>query len=340
MNLKKFVMPLFMVLLLIVGGAVVAQDADDSDMMEPVVIEYEAPGLMPEGIEYDAEREVFLVGSLTQGNISTITMDGEIETFIEDEDLMSSIGIHIDAGSNRLLVANSNSTDRDTAQLAAYDLETGERLFLADMKPIYESESYFANDVTADTDGNAYVTNSFAPVIYKITPEGESSVFIESELLSAPGFALNGIDYHPDGYLLAAVAGTGSIFKIPVDDPEAITQVELPTTVGIDGMVITPSMQVVAIGRLADPDSGENIQAVTVLTSDDDWASAEVSEVIATDGNATTVVMVDDVAYYVKAYFSNPSQEVYDIVGVALEEIIMMDDENMDMEEDDASTDD
>lgn len=337
MSYKKFTTFFLIVLMAIISSVVFAQDDDDGEMMmDETVIEYEAPGLMPEGIEYDAERGVFLIGSLTQGNISTVTMDGEIETFIEDEDLQSSIGIHIDAETNRLLVANSNSSERSIAQLAAYDLETGERIFLADLNPIYESESYFANDVTSDADGNAYVTNSFAPVVYQVTPEGEASVFIEDERFSVQGFGLNGIDYHPDGYLLVAVAGSGSVFKVPVDAPEDITQVELPTTVGIDGMVITPSMQVVAIGRLADPQTGDNIQAVTVLTSENDWESAEVSEVIATDGNATTVVMVDGVAYYVKAYFSNPSMEVYDIVGVTPETVtMMMDDDSMDdMEED------
>lgn len=319
---------LLVILLLVVLVAVptLAQD----DMMLPEVIEYEQPGILPEGIEWDAEGQRFLVGSLSQGSIFQIDDMGAVSAFIEDDDLVSSIGIHIDKLSNRLLVTNTDANiafNPDAAMpfagLAAYDLETGERLFLADMTDLYESPAHFANDVVSDADGNAYVTNSMAPVIYKVTPDGETSIFIENEDFAVEGFGLNGIEFHPDGYLLAAVGASSSIYKILLDDPESLSLVETETGYGIDGMAFDANLDLVAVARV------EGAQILVMLSSDDDWATAYEQSHVETDGNATTVAIRGDSAYYTKAYFGNPAQEVYDITQVTLMTLMGMGDDDM-----------
>lgn len=130
MKLKYFVF----IALLTLTLPVLAQETT----LEEIVIEVQ--GILPEGVEYDAEGERFLFGSLTEGTIRQITEGGEAEPFIEDEDLVSSVGIHIDTANNRLLVANSDVSilmgggdGNGMAMLGAYDLETGERLFMADL---------------------------------------------------------------------------------------------------------------------------------------------------------------------------------------------------------------
>ena len=325
---------LALLIVLLVIAPVAAQD----DMMLPEVIEIEAPGIIPEGIEWDEEGERFLVGSVTQGTIFQFDDMGAISPFIEDEDLVSSIGIHIDKENGRLLVANTdiniaiNPEEANTfAGLAAYDLETGERLFLADMTNLYESPAHFANDVVNDADGNAYVTNSMAPVIYQVTPDGEASVFVENEAFAVEGFGLNGIEFHPDGYLLAAVGTSSSIYKIPLDDPDNVTLVETEIAYGIDGMAFDPNYDLVAVARVEDG------QVLVMLSSDDDWATAYEQSHVETDGNATTVAMRGRTTYYTKAYFGNPAQEVYDITQVTLMTLMGM---GGDMEDDDMMGDD
>lgn len=327
--MTKLLFGLLVVLLVsAVPVAVLAQD----DML-PEVVEVAQPGIMPEGIEYDEAGGRFLVGSLTQGTIFQFGDDGAATPFVEDADLVSSVGIHIDEVNNRLLVNNSDSNvffspdeANPFAALAAYDLETGERAFYVDLTDLYESPAHFANDVTSDADGNAYVTNSFAPVIYQVTPDGEASIFVENELFANENIGLNGIDYHPDGYLLAAVGGAGAIFKIPLDDPNNVTQVEIDGSYGIDGMALDANNDLVAVASVEDG------QAVVMLGSDDGWASAHELGRVETDGNATTLAIRDGAAYYTKAYFANPGQEVYDITQVALSDLMMMMD---DMESDD-----
>ncbi len=316
----------FIVLLLLVLLAlpVAAQDATP-EMMAPLPdqVVINVTGILPEGVEYDPIRGGFLFGSLSQGTIHHIDAEGNVTVFAEAEGMTTSVGIHVDALNNRLLVANTSFVTRDLASLFAFDLETGELVYTVDMSDLYtETETTnFANDVTADADGNAYVTDSFSPVIYKVTPEGEASIFAQSDLLAAPGFGLNGIDIHPDGYLLAAVAGSGAVYKILLDDPTTITAVTLPYPIGIDGMALDADNNLVAVGR---PQDGEgDRQVIAVLSSSDDWESASITLVTETMGEGTTLALADGAAYYINAYFANPVQEAYEITRVDYVDMMM-----------------
>jgi sugar lactone lactonase YvrE len=288
---------------------------------EPIVINQ--AGLLPEGVEYDAAHDRFLFGSLSQGTIYQITEGGKAEPFIEDKDLVSTVGIHIDTANNRLLVSNSDSavfsdqTAAGKAGLAAYDLNTGERLFLADLGALLPDNRHFANDMTVDADGNAYVTDSFSPVIYRVDMEGNAEIFIQDEQLTNENFGLNGIDSHPNGYLLAAVAGSAAVFKIPLDDPESLIAVELSEPLSIDGMALTPDGS--TFYAVATPFSGA--QELVEVMSDDDWATASVTNRIETGGSATTVALRDGVPYYINAKLNDPQAQQYEIVPVSFEAV-------------------
>jgi len=301
-------LPLFLLSLLL-AVPVLAQDAPD-------VIELQRRGLMPEGIEYDAEGERFLVSSLTQGTIFSFGTDGTLEAFIEDDDLASTVGIEVDEARNRLLVVVTEATAAfgglggDTlAALAAYDLATGERLFYANLAPLAQSNAPFVNDVAVDDEGNAYVTDSSGSALFRVTPEGEASVFVSSDLLTSDMFGMNGIVYHPDGYLLVAVDG---LIRIPLDAPEEMVRVSLETALRIDGMILTPENVLVAVSSVGDMPG----RSVVAVESENAWESASIIGSVETDGNATTVAQRGDDFYYTKAYFTNPFRGVYDIVRV------------------------
>jgi sugar lactone lactonase YvrE len=332
--MKRFVMLMLIAILAI--GAVMAQDDDmgEDDMMLPDVIEFSRTGVLPEGVEWDAARERFLVGSLSEGTIFEINDMGEITPFIEDEDLISSVGIHIDAENDRLWVANSDRAvfsgmaEEPNISVAGYDLETGERLLLVDLGEFFDSPMQFVNDLTVDAEGNVYITNSFAPLIYQVTPEGEASVFVEDERWAVEGFGLNGIVYHPDGYLLVTATGTQELYKVPFDEEGEITQVELDPAFGGDGMVLTEDLELVVVGR-AETMSGQDIM---IYTSEDDWATATAEGFYMTEGAATTIAIRGGAFYYVNAYLNSPGQETYELVKVTAEDI--REGDMMDMGED------
>ncbi len=315
---------LLVIALFVLALPAAAQDATPEATQtagEQIVINQ--AGIRPEGVEYDAAHSRFLFGSLSEGTIFQLEEGGEAEPFIEDEDLVSTVGIHIDAANNRLLVCNSDagvfsdSNATGMAGLAAYDLDTGERLFIADLGALLPDNRHFANDVTVDADGNAYVTDSFSPVIYRVDMEGNAEIFIENEMLTNENFGLNGIDFHPDGYLLAAVGGSSSVVKIPLDDPDSLAAVELSEPLSIDGMVLAPDGG--AFYAVATTSNGT--QELVEVISDDDWATATVTSRVETGGNATTVTLRDGIPYYINAKLGDPEAQQYEIVPVMFEAV-------------------
>lgn len=258
-------------------------------------------GLYPEGVEYDAARDRFLLGSIRRGEVVSVSRDGTSTLFVEDERLRSVVGIRVDSERGRLLVNSadygvaerSEPEDRfETAALGIYDLETGAPLQFIDLSALRPGESNFVNDLAVDRDGNAYVTDSLAAAIYRVTPEGRSDVFISHEAFRGPGFNLNGIVVHPDGYLLVAKKSDGSIFRIPIDNPADFARVAMDTPLEApDGLLLVDPQTLLAITNRAGETVGNRFH---LLRSESDWSAAASAEsTAATDSYPTTGVMVD-----------------------------------------------
>lgn len=263
-------------------------------------------GFIPEGIEYDQANGRFLTGSLAEGTIFEIGRDGSVVPFITDAELVSSVGIEADEPRDRLLVANSDRSvfqpgNVGQAKLGVYSLTTGEKLAMVDLAAIIGTPSdppaYFANDVTVDTEGNAYVTDTRMNVVYRVTADYQASVL--HRFTGMPeGAALNGIVYHADGYLLV-VAGQ-NIYKVPVADPAGTTEVRVAEPVpGQDGILWSNDGRLVAVSNSADA------PRVVAFRSNDDWASAQRAGVAAVVGQATTAAAMGDQIYAVHPHFAD-----------------------------------
>ena len=265
----------------------------------PDTIVAERGGFIPEGVEYDMMNGRLLTGSLTEGSVFRIHSDGRVEALIEDEELISSVGIEADEPRDRLLVANADrsvfqSGGIGQAKLGIYNLTTGERVAMIDLAATVDAgddAAHFANDVAVTDNGTAYVTDTRMNVIYRVDADHAASVFHRFEDGAGP----NGIVHHPGGYLLVA-RGAG-LWKVPLDDPGAAAEVTLPEEVpGQDGMVWTA-------GRLAIVSNSAN--RVVALTSDDDWATAGVAGIASYEEQATTAAVVGDDVYVVHPHFAD-----------------------------------
>ncbi|MEM8836708.1 MAG: hypothetical protein AAGE89_01345 [Pseudomonadota bacterium] len=264
-------------------------------------VDVPSPGLYPEGIEHDTETGSFLLGSIRKGKVVRVTSDGAVETLVDDERLRSVVGIRVDRERGRLLVNNADygvaerSAPEDrfqTAALAIYDLSNGTPLQYVDLSRLRPGEARFVNDLTIDADGNAYITDSLAAAIYRVTPAGDASVFLTHEIFRGDGFNLNGIQTHPDGFLIVAKKSDGRLFRVPLDAPEAFEEIALDRAlVGTDGLVLAGENELIAITNRA---SGQAPNTIHRLVSEDNWASARVVGSVETgDVYATTGTIRD-----------------------------------------------
>ena len=121
--------------------------------------------------------------------------------------------------------------------------------------------------------------------------DGEASVLLRGNGLSEGGF-LNGIDYHPDGFLLVAEGDTGRLLKVNLAGEVDVVAVDLPEPVPADGLTLTPAGDLVAVSS----------QAV-LLRSDDGWQSAVIVGREDVAENATTVAVRDGAVYVLDARF-------------------------------------
>jgi sugar lactone lactonase YvrE len=263
-------------------------------------IPFNSNELYPEGIAYSKKQDVFFVSSLHYGKIGKVARKGVYTEFITDKDLVSTIGIHANEKLNLLYVcvsdpgvsvATNTATQMKLAKLIAYDLTTGKRKFMADLGALNPNGGNFANDVDFDALGNAYVTNSASPIIYKVSPAGKAAIFATSESWKKEGFNLNGIVVHPNGSLIVAQSNTGELYKISIKNPTEITKIKTDIMMGADGIFLNGKNELMVISN--------STKQVFQLNSADNFASAKVVKTAPTEMNFPTTGILVNKKYYV-----------------------------------------
>jgi sugar lactone lactonase YvrE len=264
-------------------------------------VRFTAEQAYPEGIAWSAAQHRFFVSSIHQGVIGKVASNGRYTPFVRDDRLVSSVGLQFDARRNWVWAAvgdlgnsvrSSAATQGKLAALAAYDATTGERRAYHDLGRLVDG-AHFANDLALDASGQVYVTDSFSPVIYRLSATGEASVFVRSEWFTGEGFNLNGIVWHADGYLLVNKHNSGELFRISTTGTPDIHRVALPEALkGADGLLL------LAPDRLAlVQNSGAD--RVVELLSRDGWKSASIASVRKTAGSFPTTAARVGKGYYV-----------------------------------------
>ena len=240
--------------------------------------------LFPESISYNPLNQRFVVGSFRHGAVYEVDANGRTRKIIDDNRLRSVLAVRIDTAHHRLLALSSDlgaSTRSDTATvkqfavLGIYDLHTGKVLQFVDLSHLLPNTLHLVNGMTLDSAGNAYITDSFAAAIYKVTLNGVPSVFLQDDAFDGKGINLNGIVYHPDGYLLAVNKSSGVLFKIPLQNPKAFSAVKIGEKfIGADGVILSGSNNIIVIANRVPQ---HNTDAAFGLFSADAWASATVT---------------------------------------------------------------
>jgi len=273
---------------------------------------------LPEGIEYDAKRESFLISSAAAGAINLVRSDGLISNFAPGPlfNGNGTFGMQIDSLNDRLLVVVANIQDPRVAQLFRFNLSDATLIDSVNLAALNGGLGLtFVNDVTVDSEGNAYVTNSDRGIIYKVDTAGVPSIFFQDNTLGPlnpftdNGF--NGIECHPDVFLLVVHSANDQIYKIMLNDPSLVTPVSLPAGyLRGDGMFLDGDELVVVSNAANTPASPSPddpaVPFETKFVSSDNWASATPEGDTYATGNVfpTTVVKVGEDYFVNYAYFN------------------------------------
>jgi sugar lactone lactonase YvrE len=241
-------------------------------------IEFEALDAYPEGIAYDSTRQTYYVSSARLGNIGKVSPAGTYSVLLADTGFKSTYGMKLNPAGNQLYVcvgdANySKYTDSVTrkkmARLVVVDLASGKKINDIDLSKLLPGK-HFPNDMTFDDKGNCYITDSYAHAIYKITGDGQASVFAKDLMFVTEEIGLNGIVYHSKGFLIADNTSTGSLYKIDINDPSRVTKIKINQFfIGGDGLLLTDANDLVMVVN------GLN-DKIYKLTTNSNWDSAEI----------------------------------------------------------------
>ncbi|KAH7516361.1 hypothetical protein FEM48_Zijuj10G0126800 [Ziziphus jujuba var. spinosa] len=300
---------------------------------KPHVIHFRSQDLYPEGITWDPTAQRFIVGSFRDRTLLSVSNSGAVETLISDHSLpenVSFLGLAIDSVHNRLLAAvQAMEPLPHFHALAAYDLRSRRRVFLSPLPSNTDNNDgkrQIANDVTVDSEGNAYVTNSAGNFIWKVDDRGSASIFSKSAIYNshpvdkdAPASfcGLNGIVYASEGYFLVVQTNTGKMYKVDAGHGTA-RQVVLREDLELaDGIAMRKDGVVVVVSQ----------HKAWLLKSEDNWGEAVVYDKIdlEQEGFPTSVVVgVEERIYVVYSYLlevmrGNVGRDEFRIVEVRSE---------------------
>ena len=294
----------------------------------PDAIKIEDIAQNPEGIEYDKNDHTFLLSSQNATPIIKVNLDGTFKPFTSGEIFpLSTAGLQIDYERNRLLVASFNGTElfdnnpetKGASYLKIYNLNTGifeKKINLSSLVP--DASAYLANDVAVDKDGNVYISDWYAGLVYKVDTEGEPTVFWKNN--SGIDAEPNGLDVHPDGYLLVSLVKVNDkgiyseygLVKILLNDPQSATNVNItdPRFGGFDGMVLTSKGNVIGVTNNQKTPGGNTL---IELSGKNDWESAEVIHSKNMTASTTVAVTPENEHYVINQDFSNDFAKTWTI---------------------------
>ena len=242
-------------------------------------IEFEAPEAYPEGIDFDKAANLYYVSSARLGHIGKVSPQGAYTVLHADSTLKSTYGLKIHPDGKRLFACVSDAnyskytnpaTRMKMARLISIDLKTGKRLSDTDLSQLVPGK-HFANDLTFDAQNNAYITDSFAGAVYKVDQNGKASLLAKDDLFKTEGVGLNGIVYHPSGFLIVDNSSKGQLFKLDLKDPKKVSRIAIDQYfMGADGLLLNDNN---TLSMVVNGGSDKIFQ----LTSTDNWTSAKVA---------------------------------------------------------------
>jgi hypothetical protein len=184
-----------------------------------------------ESCTFDPERNLILamnagVADVADGYVSLINPDGSVHTSKWIGVTRDGLELNQPLGS---AISNGVLYTVDGIILRSFDLATGNPL-----KAVEVTGASFLNGIGVTADGTAYISNTRPPErIYKVTPEGEVSVFVDGAPLATP----NGVAIDLDGNIVVVNIASNAVQTFSPAGDLILTENSMEA--GNDGVVVT-----------------------------------------------------------------------------------------------------
>ncbi len=312
------------------GGPLVAQGAPRV-LLIPLV----GDSIFPEGIAGNQLTGELFVGSAGRGGIQRIA-DGRAEWFVPpgERGLRAVVGLATDESRHRLLAVSQtflvngqfNSDPRDLPEIIAFDTES--HALIGRWEVPFDGAPHFLNDIAVDRSGTAYITDSFSPTIWRLTPgAGALERFVEHGAFQPQaGFNLNGIVVTPDGSaLIASIPGrNAAFFRIDLATREVSRVAVTGSHAGGDGLVFVTANRMLAV-----------LNGLTVIQFNTDFSSATAAALTGSWGNSldfpTTAAVAGNRLWVVNSQLDHyvpffgvdqPHREPFTVAGIDLKDLV------------------
>jgi len=227
----------------------------DAKVTKVFTLDPSTSGNNPEGVAWDQRSESFFVGTVGTGTIYRATLrDTKLRPFITADPAApanSAVGMKVSGG--KLFVAGGT-----TGSIYVYKIKTG-----ALLARFETGAGGFLNDLVVTEKGDVYVTDSFRPMLWHLTPAmvkagsgAPEGINVGPEIAYTAGqFNLNGIVERRGGRELIVVnTSSMSLFRIDINPTHtaarAITKIDAPAPAG-DGLLIDRGRLLVVTGSPA-----------------------------------------------------------------------------------------
>jgi sugar lactone lactonase YvrE len=209
-----------------------------------------APKANPEGIVFDQRLRRFFVSDTGDGKIYSGTLGSTTMTPFIPGPGAAAVGLEVRG--NRLYVAGGPS-----GEIRVYNLRTKEQVAKFDT-----GSGGFLNDLAVTSSGDVFVTDSFRPTLWHVTPAQVRAGRGEPQALDVSGgipfettagvFNLNGIVATSGHQLIVVDSNTGRLFRIDLNQRRnairRIDRIEGATVPTGDGMILDRRRLVVVQG--------------------------------------------------------------------------------------------
>jgi len=272
---------------------------DSSTTISPTSYALSGEAVFPEGVAYNPNTGKFYVGStgdgtLYEGDVTT----GEVTAFSEGgaDGRITAVGMKVDADDNLWVSGGA------TGQIFVYSTIDGS---LVTTYTTPAADQTFINDVIFTSDGSAYFTDSFRPMLFKVngTAGGEAPAwldFTDTVVEYGEGFNLNGIAATADGrYLIVVHSTLGQLYRIDTET-QAVTLIDTAgaeLTAG-DGILLVDETLYVTRNRFGE---------IVPVSMTADYSVGTVDSAITHESFVfpTTIAKVDDTLLVVNSQFNN-----------------------------------